>query len=72
MLDSNYQQVYTSINRYEGMQAMIELKRNGSQWQVVRDGQIVLEGTMHEARAEYSRLMAAALEGRTRKRKVFR
>ncbi len=51
---------------------MIELKRNGTSWQVVKDGEIVLEGTMLEARAEYSRLMGAALEGRTRKRKVFR
>ncbi len=47
---------------------MIEIKRNGASWQVLKDGEIVMEGTMLEARAEYSRLLAATLEGRTRKR----
>ena len=51
---------------------MIEIKRNGATWQVLKDGEIVMEGTMLEARAEYSRLLATTLEGRTRKRKVFR
>ncbi|HSH80036.1 MAG TPA: hypothetical protein VLA19_16040 [Herpetosiphonaceae bacterium] len=51
---------------------MIELKRNGTNWQVLKDGEIVMEGTMLEARTAYAQLMGAALEGRTRKRKVFR
>ncbi len=52
---------------------MIELKRNGTNWQVVKDGEIVKSGlTMLEARSLYAELMGVALEGRARKRRVFR
>lgn len=52
---------------------MLELKRHGDTWQVLKDGAVVLEGSLLECRTKYAELMTAqiAAKGTTRKRKIF-
>ncbi len=45
---------------------MIEMKREGGEWQVVVDGAVVFSGSMLEARTEYSKRQAARLNVKDR------
>ncbi len=55
---------------------MIEMKREGGEWQVVVDGAVVFSGMMLEARAEYSKRQAARLNAkgssRTGGKRIYR
>ena len=55
---------------------MIEMKREGGEWQVVVDGAVVFSGTMQQAMAECKRLMTEHLNAkgssRTSGKRIYR
>ena len=55
---------------------MIEMKREGGEWQVVVDGAVVFSGSMRDAAAAYSKLQAERLNAkgssRTGGKRIYR